>query len=181
MSKKKIKVCSIFHPMLLLLLLAVFFFLWNPLKNLPSVLFVPYDPTNFWFEFLTNEIFAFVFQFHTQGFFSFGFDFFDLCLSFIFRSLFMIVVELMWIISVYFICQSNVNFNSRLCKFFLLNFSWIFVSILISIFLIHGCCITLQLFQCVFFSITMVLKLSLIHIWRCRRYSLCRSRWSPYH
>ena len=26
-----------------------------------------------------------------------------------------------------------------------------------------------------------VLSLSLIHIWRCRRYSLCRSRWSPYH
>ena len=26
-----------------------------------------------------------------------------------------------------------------------------------------------------------VKKLSLIHIWRCRRYSLCRSRWSPYH
>ena len=26
-----------------------------------------------------------------------------------------------------------------------------------------------------------VLWLSLIHIWRCRRYSLCRSRWSPYH
>ena len=25
------------------------------------------------------------------------------------------------------------------------------------------------------------LELSLIHIWRCRRYSLCRSRWSPYH
>ena len=25
------------------------------------------------------------------------------------------------------------------------------------------------------------LALSLIHIWRCRRYSLCRSRWSPYH
>ena len=25
------------------------------------------------------------------------------------------------------------------------------------------------------------LHLSLIHIWRCRRYSLCRSRWSPYH
>ena len=25
------------------------------------------------------------------------------------------------------------------------------------------------------------LLLSLIHIWRCRRYSLCRSRWSPYH
>ena len=23
--------------------------------------------------------------------------------------------------------------------------------------------------------------LSLIHIWCCRRYSLCRSRWSPYH
>ena len=23
--------------------------------------------------------------------------------------------------------------------------------------------------------------LSLIHILRCRRYSLCRSRWSPYH
>ena len=26
-----------------------------------------------------------------------------------------------------------------------------------------------------------LLDLSLIHIWRCRRYSLCRSRWSPYH
>ena len=25
------------------------------------------------------------------------------------------------------------------------------------------------------------LKLSLIHIWRCRRYAVCRSRWSPYH
>ena len=24
-------------------------------------------------------------------------------------------------------------------------------------------------------------NLSLIHIWRCRRYSLCRCRWSPYH
>ena len=25
------------------------------------------------------------------------------------------------------------------------------------------------------------LDLSLIHIWRCRRSTLCRSRWSPYH
>eukprot|EP00826_Nyctotherus_ovalis_P006826 TRINITY_DN11662_c0_g1_i12.p2 TRINITY_DN11662_c0_g1~~TRINITY_DN11662_c0_g1_i12.p2 ORF type:complete len:121 (-),score=13.24 TRINITY_DN11662_c0_g1_i12:31-393(-) len=25
------------------------------------------------------------------------------------------------------------------------------------------------------------LKLSLIHICRCRRYAVCRSRWSPYH
>ena len=25
------------------------------------------------------------------------------------------------------------------------------------------------------------LQLSLIHIWRCRRSTLCRSRWSPYH
>ena len=24
-------------------------------------------------------------------------------------------------------------------------------------------------------------ELSLIHIWRCRRYAVCRSRWSPYH
>ena len=24
-------------------------------------------------------------------------------------------------------------------------------------------------------------SLSLIHIWRCRRYAVCRSRWSPYH
>ena len=26
-----------------------------------------------------------------------------------------------------------------------------------------------------------VMRLSLIHIWRCRRSTLCRSRWSPYH
>ena len=26
-----------------------------------------------------------------------------------------------------------------------------------------------------------LLYLSLIHIWRCRRSTLCRSRWSPYH
>ena len=26
-----------------------------------------------------------------------------------------------------------------------------------------------------------VQNLSLIHIWRCRRSTLCRSRWSPYH
>ena len=25
------------------------------------------------------------------------------------------------------------------------------------------------------------IRLSLIHIWRCRRSTLCRSRWSPYH
>ena len=31
------------------------------------------------------------------------------------------------------------------------------------------------------FSLINALVLSLIHIWRCRRYSLCRSRWSPYH
>ena len=30
-------------------------------------------------------------------------------------------------------------------------------------------------------STTCVSYLSLIHICRCRRYSLCRSRWSPYH
>ena len=28
---------------------------------------------------------------------------------------------------------------------------------------------------------TLKLYLSLIHIWRCRRSTLCRSRWSPYH
>ena len=26
-----------------------------------------------------------------------------------------------------------------------------------------------------------IVSLSLIHIWRCRRSTLCRSRWSPYH
>ena len=28
---------------------------------------------------------------------------------------------------------------------------------------------------------TVAIKLSLIHIWRCRRRLRCRSRWSPYH
>ena len=28
---------------------------------------------------------------------------------------------------------------------------------------------------------TVMYTLSLIHIWRCRRSTLCRSRWSPYH
>ena len=32
-----------------------------------------------------------------------------------------------------------------------------------------------------FTCITNPLTLSLIHIWRCRRSTLCRSRWSPYH
>ena len=31
------------------------------------------------------------------------------------------------------------------------------------------------------FSYRLSLRLSLIHIWRCRRSTLCRSRWSPYH
>ena len=30
-------------------------------------------------------------------------------------------------------------------------------------------------------SFNIMLVLSLIHIWRCRRSTLCRSRWSPYH
>ena len=32
-----------------------------------------------------------------------------------------------------------------------------------------------------FYFTHIISNLSLIHIWRCRRYSLCRSRWSPYH
>ena len=32
-----------------------------------------------------------------------------------------------------------------------------------------------------FYSTLSPLNLSLIHIWRCRRSTLCRSRWSPYH
>ena len=31
------------------------------------------------------------------------------------------------------------------------------------------------------FQYILSLCLSLIHIWRCRRYAVCRSRWSPYH
>ena len=30
-------------------------------------------------------------------------------------------------------------------------------------------------------SLLYLVKLSLIHIWRCRRIERCRSRWSPYH
>ena len=30
-------------------------------------------------------------------------------------------------------------------------------------------------------NMSTILLLSLIHIWRCRRSTLCRSRWSPYH
>ena len=39
------------------------------------------------------------------------------------------------------------------------------------------CCLATQL-HCSYFNI---LRLSLIHIWRCRRIERCRSRWSPYH
>ena len=31
------------------------------------------------------------------------------------------------------------------------------------------------------YHIDTIIYLSLIHIWRCRRSTLCRSRWSPYH
>ena len=34
---------------------------------------------------------------------------------------------------------------------------------------------------CTHSLITLLVHLSLIHIWRCRRFGLCRSRWSPYH
>ena len=33
----------------------------------------------------------------------------------------------------------------------------------------------------VFWIVDTHMHLSLIHIWRCRRSTLCRSRWSPYH
>ena len=32
-----------------------------------------------------------------------------------------------------------------------------------------------------YFILSWWMDLSLIHIWRCRRSTLCRSRWSPYH
>ena len=31
------------------------------------------------------------------------------------------------------------------------------------------------------YTFSAVSRLSLIHIWRCRRHVVCRSRWSPYH
>ena len=31
------------------------------------------------------------------------------------------------------------------------------------------------------FTLSVIISLSLIHILRCRRSTLCRSRWSPYH
>ena len=43
----------------------------------------------------------------------------------------------------------------------------------------------IQSFHCNKFNlstkINSIFPLSLIHIWRCRRSTLCRSRWSPYH
>ena len=41
--------------------------------------------------------------------------------------------------------------------------------------------ILLQDIQSMFCAIWTESVLSLIHIWRCRRSTLCRSRWSPYH
>ena len=35
--------------------------------------------------------------------------------------------------------------------------------------------------HCSWVSLWTTLPLSLIHIWRCRRPRVCRSRWSPYH
>ena len=40
---------------------------------------------------------------------------------------------------------------------------------------------TVEYFSTKWAKRTSNIVLSLIHIWRCRRYSLCRSRWSPYH
>ena len=40
---------------------------------------------------------------------------------------------------------------------------------------------TRELHEIVAFLTRINLNLSLIHIWRCRRSTLCRSRWSPYH
>ena len=42
------------------------------------------------------------------------------------------------------------------------------------------CCDSVEIGRYTFIWHTGVL-LSLIHIWRCRRSTLCRSRWSPYH
>ena len=53
-------------------------------------------------------------------------------------------------------------------------------------------CITIPTFEFIFIMRALILyrielanitthHLSLIHIWRCRRSTLCRSRWSPYH
>eukprot|EP00826_Nyctotherus_ovalis_P001351 TRINITY_DN10202_c0_g1_i11.p1 TRINITY_DN10202_c0_g1~~TRINITY_DN10202_c0_g1_i11.p1 ORF type:complete len:152 (+),score=32.42 TRINITY_DN10202_c0_g1_i11:224-679(+) len=36
-------------------------------------------------------------------------------------------------------------------------------------------------FLCKLRKLARCIKLSLIHICRCRRYAVCRSRWSPYH
>ena len=42
-------------------------------------------------------------------------------------------------------------------------------------------CWKLQNINDIYICTPVIIKLSLIHIWRCRRSTLCRSRWSPYH
>ena len=65
--------------------------------------------------------------------------------------------------------------NEKVCVIF--NRFFITNSTKFNLFLMWGG--VSRLFRC---SVsTQDLGLSLIHIWRCRRYSLCRSRWSPYH
>ena len=44
-----------------------------------------------------------------------------------------------------------------------------------------ACYVSFPLYMATFIIIIIIMFLSLIHIWRCRRSTLCRSRWSPYH
>eukprot|EP00826_Nyctotherus_ovalis_P022749 TRINITY_DN17579_c0_g1_i2.p1 TRINITY_DN17579_c0_g1~~TRINITY_DN17579_c0_g1_i2.p1 ORF type:complete len:129 (-),score=5.22 TRINITY_DN17579_c0_g1_i2:10-396(-) len=63
----------------------------------------------------------------------------------------------------------------------------IFIWIIVTTFTV--CALTLldredtckELEQYFFVSTVVPMGLSLIHICRCRRYAVCRSRWSPYH
>ena len=78
------------------------------------------------------------------------------------------------ILSTLRILKESVN-NRRLRKYFIIppwHGDWEHLDKLF-----HHIDIMWRCFKCYLFQ----LYLSLIHIWRCRRYSLCRSRWSPYH
>ena len=67
-------------------------------------------------------------------------------------------------------CSVLYVFNRVTVKPLELNPFWI----VFAAFFEHGYNTSLLLFL-------LSLLLSLIHIWRCRRSTLCRSRWSPYH
>ena len=116
----------------------------------------------------------FIYKWYQHLFFQLQFAFIGIIIHFVdfkkFQNLFLKVISKFFKICLICIAYMQGELNISSIHRFMLSVLYILRSLISLVYVVHVCRGNLT-----------SPSLSLIHIWRCRRSTLCRSRWSPYH